>query len=42
MKTESIVQFFKNLPAKQCATCGTEIEEMHECYSNQCETCNNL
>ncbi|PIC73013.1 YhfH family protein [Sporosarcina sp. P26b] len=37
---ESIVEFFKNLPAKVCATCGTEIEEQHECYSNHCDHCN--
>ncbi|EGQ26974.1 MULTISPECIES: protein YhfH [Sporosarcina] len=37
---ESIVEFFKNLPAKVCATCGNEIEEQHECYSNQCDHCN--
>lgn len=36
---ESIVEFFKNLPPKQCAHCGKAIEEQHECYGNQCEQC---
>ncbi|ARK25492.1 YhfH family protein [Sporosarcina sp. P37] len=37
---ESIVDFFRNLPAKVCVTCGNDIEEQHECYSNQCDQCN--
>ncbi len=37
---ENIVEFFKNLPAKQCATCGDEIAEQHECYTNHCDSCN--
>lgn len=37
---ESIVEFFRNLPAKACAVCGKEIEEQHECYSNKCDECN--
>ncbi|HEY4565845.1 YhfH family protein [Planococcaceae bacterium Storch 2/2-2] len=36
----NIVQFFRNLPAKVCTTCGHEIEEQHECYSNTCDSCN--
>ncbi|MBD7985208.1 YhfH family protein [Sporosarcina sp. Sa2YVA2] len=39
---ESIVEFFKNLPPKACTTCGTDIDEQHECYSNKCDTCNIL
>ncbi|WP_371859255.1 protein YhfH [Salisediminibacterium halotolerans] len=35
----SSVEFFQKLPAKQCSTCGEKIEEMHECYSNECEKC---
>lgn len=34
-----VVEFFKNLPPKQCENCGQEIEEMHECYTNHCEKC---
>ena len=39
---ENIVEFFKNLPAKVCIACGKEIEEQHECYGNQCDSCNHL
>ncbi|WP_082087915.1 protein YhfH [Domibacillus indicus] len=35
----NIVEFFKNLPAKQCASCGSHIEEQHDCYSNVCTDC---
>ncbi|WP_335870162.1 protein YhfH [Bacillus sp. 2205SS5-2] len=35
----NVVDFFKNLPAKQCSNCGETIEEQHECYGNQCENC---
>ncbi|OLN23815.1 YhfH family protein [Domibacillus antri] len=38
----SIVEFFKNLPAKQCASCGSQIEEQHDCYSNTCHSCSNI
>ncbi|MCM3743910.1 YhfH family protein [Sporosarcina luteola] len=37
---ESIVEFFRNLPAKACDVCGEKIEEQHECYSNKCNECN--
>lgn len=36
---ESIVEFYKNLPPKTCATCEIELEEQHECYSNICHSC---
>ncbi|MGG3449520.1 MULTISPECIES: protein YhfH [Bacillaceae] len=39
---KSIVEFFKNLPAKECANCGLYIEEQHDCYSNICPTCSNI
>ncbi|WP_342526062.1 protein YhfH [Chryseomicrobium sp. FSL W7-1435] len=39
---ENVVDFFRNLPAKQCSTCGDKIEEMHECYQTQCEKCSSL
>ncbi len=34
------VEFFKNLPPKQCMECKKEIDEQHECYMNHCEICN--
>ena len=39
---ENVVEFFKNLPDKICASCGDKIEEQSECYSNNCEKCNHL
>lgn len=36
---KSIVEFFRNLPAKCCAKCGEPIEEQHECYGNHCTNC---
>ena len=32
---ENVIEFFKNLPAKTCTTCGEEIEEQHECLREQ-------
>lgn len=37
----SVIEFFRNLPPKQCTKCGHEIDEMHESYTNQCEKCEN-
>ncbi|MCM3602307.1 YhfH family protein [Robertmurraya korlensis] len=39
---ESIVEFFRNLPPKECVQCGNKIEEQHECYGNKCEHCMNV
>ena len=39
---ENIIEFFKNLPPKKCASCGEEIVEQHECYGNTCDSCNTL
>lgn len=39
---ESSVEFFKNLPPKNCTECGNTIEEQHECYGNKCNQCNHL
>ena len=36
---KSSVEFFKNLPAKQCVECGEKFEEQHECYGNKCDHC---
>lgn len=33
------VEFYKNLPPKQCCDCGSVIQEQHECYYNHCEEC---
>lgn len=38
----NVIEFFKNLPAKMCATCSEEITEQHDCYSNKCDKCNAL
>lgn len=38
----NVIEFFKNLPAKECNTCGEEIAEQHECYNNTCDKCNVL
>ncbi|MBS4204126.1 protein YhfH [Lederbergia citrea] len=39
---QSIVDFFKNLPPKQCTECGEQIAEQHECYGTKCDRCNDL
>ncbi|MDQ0214774.1 NADH pyrophosphatase NudC (nudix superfamily) [Oikeobacillus pervagus] len=36
---KSIVDFFKNLPAKKCSKCGKQMEEQHECYGTVCNNC---
>ncbi|MFG6116237.1 YhfH-like protein [Thalassobacillus cyri] len=35
----SIVEFFKNLPRKQCVSCGNAIDEKADCYGNLCDEC---
>lgn len=35
----SSTEFFKNLPPKKCAECGTEIDEQHDCYAQECNSC---
>lgn len=39
MALGSVVEFFRNLPPKQCSCCGQEVKEMHESYVLKCETC---
>ncbi|HZG73992.1 MAG TPA: protein YhfH [Chondromyces sp.] len=39
---QNIVEFFKNLPAKECSKCGDHIEEQHECYGNTCSNCTDI
>ncbi|WP_174730641.1 protein YhfH [Mesobacillus harenae] len=36
---ENILDFYKNLPPKNCAECGEQIAEQHECYGNKCDSC---
>lgn len=36
---KSIVEFFRNLPAKICTECGEQIEEQADCYNNKCSHC---
>ena len=36
---KSIVEFFRNLPAKKCTDCGNKIEEQADCYGNTCDHC---
>ncbi|MFA9559610.1 protein YhfH [Evansella sp. AB-rgal1] len=36
---QSSTEFFRNLPPKECAKCGDQIEEMADCYSHKCEDC---
>ncbi|SDN32005.1 YhfH-like protein [Alkalicoccus daliensis] len=35
----SSVEFFRNLPPKQCNKCGNTLDEMHESYIQQCDEC---
>ncbi|MFD1391876.1 protein YhfH [Alkalibacillus flavidus] len=35
----SPVQFFRNLPKKQCAVCKRDMNEQADCYTNKCEKC---
>ncbi|TWT24295.1 protein YhfH [Planomicrobium sp. CPCC 101110] len=39
---ENVVEYFKNLPPKQCTNCGEKVEEQHECYGDHCKTCSDL
>jgi predicted nucleic acid-binding Zn ribbon protein len=36
---ENVLEFFRNLPKKQCIECGEAISEQHECYGNTCDGC---
>jgi NADH pyrophosphatase NudC (nudix superfamily) len=39
METNNPVEFFRNLPAKQCPKCGEQINEQAESYSVECHDC---
>ncbi|MFD0944619.1 protein YhfH [Savagea faecisuis] len=40
--TQRIVQIFNDSRPKTCATCGTEIDELHNSYANECEACSTI
>ncbi|MDM5199193.1 protein YhfH [Fictibacillus enclensis] len=33
------LEFYRNLPEKQCRECGNKMDEQHECYVQECEHC---
>ncbi|MEY2193688.1 protein YhfH [Neobacillus sp. BF23-41] len=33
------LEFYRNLPEKECRECGETIEEQHESYLYECERC---
>ncbi|MCP3742419.1 protein YhfH [Rossellomorea sp. BNER] len=33
------LDFYRNLPKKECRECGSEIKEQHESYLYECEHC---
>ncbi|RKQ31296.1 protein YhfH [Oceanobacillus halophilus] len=35
----NVLEFFKNLPKKQCTECGGVIHEKADCYGNVCDEC---
>ncbi|WP_076558744.1 protein YhfH [Salimicrobium flavidum] len=35
----NVVEFFRNLPKKQCSKCGSVIQEQADCYGNTCQEC---
>lgn len=35
----NVLEFFKNIPKKKCHTCGFDIYEKADCYTNQCDEC---
>ncbi|WCK55923.1 protein YhfH [Aneurinibacillus sp. Ricciae_BoGa-3] len=34
-----VSEFYNNLPKKQCANCGTVMDEQAESYKTQCPQC---
>ncbi|HLR24126.1 MAG TPA: protein YhfH [Pseudogracilibacillus sp.] len=36
---QSVVEFFRNLPSKRCAHCGSQMIEKADCYGNICDDC---
>lgn len=35
------LEFYRNIPAKQCSQCQEEMTEMYDCYYTECERCSN-
>ncbi|WP_084361076.1 protein YhfH [Neobacillus fumarioli] len=33
------IEFFRNLPKKQCSECGQQIDEQAESYLMECDRC---
>jgi hypothetical protein len=33
------LEFYRNIPKKECSECGCEIQEQHESYLYECERC---
>lgn len=33
------LDFYKNIPKKECCKCGEYFEEQAESYSHECESC---
>lgn len=33
------LEFYRNIPQKECRECGDHIEEQHESYLYECERC---
>ncbi|WP_422723703.1 protein YhfH [Jeotgalibacillus soli] len=36
---ENVMEFYRNIPPKQCASCGDKMEEQAEAYSTVCDKC---
>lgn len=35
----NVIEFFEDLPKKKCHSCGSEMKEKADCYSNKCDEC---
>jgi predicted nucleic acid-binding Zn ribbon protein len=35
-----MTEFFNTLPTRNCCECNDQLEEMADCYSTTCESCN--
>ncbi len=33
------LEFYRNIPMKECSQCGNKIVEQHESYHSECERC---
>ncbi|MBM7648586.1 reverse gyrase [Bacillus ectoiniformans] len=33
------LEFYRNIPGKECCQCGGQIIEQHESYHSECEHC---